>query len=419
MRGLLTEAWIPGSVALVVVGLLAESIPLVGLGALVLGTGGVARLWSRVSLEGVEYRRELGERRAFVGERVQLRVRIANRKPLPVPWLEVRERLPQTTPLLGAHTMPSGLLGVVYMTRTTALRAGDRIEWLLELLAAERGYHRIGPARLCSGDLFGLFEREETAGGVQTLVVYPRTYPLPDLGLSSARPFGEQRGGSRIFPDPLRVVGVRDYVPGDSLKQIDWKATARATRLQSRLYEPSRTQAVVVALDVMTFERTWEGTDPVLLERAVTVAASIARWAFETKAAIGLITNGALPQADRAIRLGAGRRPDQLARVLEALAGANPFAMAPLAAELERPGQALPIGATLVVVAALMPPALVAVLRRLRREGHDVHVVKTSPQPWDALLAPIPVSEIATYMEPLEAEASEEAAAIRAAGAAP
>ena len=207
-----------------------------------------------------------------------------------------------------------------------------------------------------------------------------------------------------MFPDPIRVIGVRDYIPGDSLKQLDWKATARAGRLQSRLYEPSRTQALVIALDVMTLEHTWEGTDPVLLERAVTVAASIARAAFEARSAIGLLTNGALPQADRPIRLGAGRRPDQLARVLEALAGANPFAMASLAAELERRGEALPLGASLVVVAALMPPDLAGALRRLRRDGHDVHVVKTSEAEWEANLAPIQVAEIATYMQQLEAD---------------
>ena len=164
----------------------------------------------------------------------------------------------------------------------------------------------------------------------------------------------------------------------------------------------------MVALDVMTLGHTWEGTDPVLLERGVTVAASILREAFEARAAIGLISNGALPQADRAVRLGAGRRPDQLARVLEALAGTNPFAMAPLSAELERPGEALSLGATLVVVAAMMPPDLAATLTRLRGQGHVVHAVNTS-RPWEQSLGPIPVTEIAPFAEALEARVEAEA----------
>ena len=408
MRALLRESWLTASLLLIVIGLGAESVPLVGLGALVLGTGGAARVWARLALRDVVYSREILEHRAFVGERVPLTLRIANNKLLPVPWIEVRERLPDAAPLVVGRTSPSGSPGYVYLTRTTALRSGDYLEWPLELHAVTRGYHRMGPARLRSGDLFGLFESEETAGGAEMLIVYPRTYPLPDLGLTSARPFGEQRGGPRIFPDPVRVVGVRDYVPGDPLKQIDWNATASAGRLQSRLYEPSREHAVVVALDVMTLGHTWEGTDPVLLERGVTVAASILREAFEARAAIGLISNGALPQADRAVRLGAGRRPDQLARVLEALAGTNPFAMAPLSAELERPGEALSLGATLVVVAALMPPDLAATLTRLRGQGHVVHAVNTS-RPWEQSLGTIPVTEIAPFAEALEARVEAEA----------
>ena len=328
MRALLTESWLTASLVLVVVGLMIESVPLLGLGALVVGAGGAARLWSRLSLEDVGYRRELSEHRAFVGETINMTMHLTNEKILPVPWIEVRERLPDDAPVVDAKTAPAGTPGFVYLTRTTALRSGDRIEWPVVLRTVARGYHRVGPARLRSGDLFGLFEREEYAGGEELLIVYPRTYPLDDLGVVSARPFGEHRGGSRIFPDPIRVVGVRDYIPGDPLKQIDWNATARArNRLQSRLYEPSREHALIVALDVMTLEHTWEGSDPVLLERGVVVAASIARDAFERRAAIGVISNGALPDADRPVRIGAGRRPDQLTRVLEALAGTNPFAM--------------------------------------------------------------------------------------------
>ena len=154
----------------------------------------------------------------------------------------------------------------------------DRLEWPVTLDAVRRGYYRVGPTRLRSGDIFGFFEREEEVGRpVDGIVVYPVVYPLPDLGLDSARPFGERAGGSRIFEDPVRVVGVRDYVAGDPLKRVDWNATARVGRLQSRLYEPSRTQSVVVALNISTMEFSWQGSDPALLERNVVVAASGAR----------------------------------------------------------------------------------------------------------------------------------------------
>jgi len=406
MRSVFRESWVSATIVLVLVGLAAQSVALVGLGVLVFGTGGMARLWARVSLEDVHYERLLAERRVFLGETVALRLRLENRKRIPVPWIEVREYLPETSPVGGAHTTPSGLPGTVLLNRSTSLGGREELEWPLTLHPQERGFFRLGPARLRSGDLFGIFEREETMRGTDSIVVYPRTYELEELGIVSARPFGERAGGRRIFEDPVRVVGVRDYFPGDPLKRVDWNATARIGRLQSRLYEPSRTQAVVVALNISTMDQSWLGFDPVLLERNVVVAASIARWAVEEHAAVGLVANGSFPDADRAIRIGVGSRPDQLVRVLEALAMIAPFTISSLEAELERPGHALPAGATLIVVAALMPFDLAATLRRLRAEGHAVHVVKTSAGEWDAPLAPIPVIDIEPTMSAIEEEAA-------------
>jgi uncharacterized protein (DUF58 family) len=402
MRSVFRDSWISVTIILVLVGLAAQSVPLIGLGVLVFGTGGMARLWARVSLEDIRYQRVLRERRVFMGETIDLRLRIANEKWLPVPWLEVREYLPEATPVGGVHVTPSGLPGTVLMQRSTSLGAREQLEWPLTLEAAQRGFFRLGPVRLRSGDLFGIFEREETVRSTDSVVVYPRTYSLPELGIISARPFGDRAGGQRIFEDPVRVVGVRDYFPGDPLKRVDWNATARIGRLQSRLYEPSRTQAVVVALNISTMDQSWLGFDPMLLERNVVVAASVARWASEEHAALGFIANGSFPDADRAIRIGAGSRSDQLVRVLEALAMIAPFTISSLASELERPGQTLPVGATLVVVASLMSPELAATLRRLRSEGHSVHVVKTSPAEWDVPLAPIPVLNVEPVMRALE-----------------
>jgi hypothetical protein len=80
-----------------------------------------------------------------------------------------------------------------------------------------------------------------------------------------------------------------------------------------------------------------------------------------------------------------------------------PFTISSLSDELERPGHALPAGATLVVVAALMSDDLAATLQRLRSEGHAVHVVKTSPGEWEVALSSIPVTEIEPAMRELEA----------------
>lgn len=388
---LLRHAWLPLGLALIVGGLAGGSGPVLALGVFLLLAGGLARLWADRSLDRVEFERLLPERRAFPGDRLRLTYRLTNRKAVPLPWLEVRDYLPEPLVPPELRLSPSGSPGTNVYTRTTHLGWYERAAWSLELPCPERGYYRLGPARLRSGDGFGLFTSEREEAGTAGVVVYPRTLSLPDLGLPAARPLGERKGWQRIFEDPLRIAGVRDYRPGDPIGRIDWKATARRGELQSRVYEPSTTQYLIVALNVDTLEHSWLGHIPELLEAGIVVAASIARWAYEARYAVGLLASGNLPGSDRPISIAPGRAPDQLARILEALGGIGPMTVTSLGALLERESHRIPLGATLAVVTSLMPEPLAAVLRRLHDSGQQVAVLSMVDDDWTDLLGTVPV----------------------------
>lgn len=369
------QIWLGVAVMLLLVGIGLREPPVAAVGALVLLAGAVSRLWSRLSLERVGYQRSLGVRRAFVGEEVEVGFSLANRKSLPLPWIEVRESVPETMPARDAHTSPSGAPDSVYMTRSTSLAWYERVSWKHHFLCNRRGYFSFGPVRLRSGDIFGLFPTEREIEGRDRIIVLPRLVELPALGLPTERPFGEARSGPRIFEDPSRIVGVRDYRPGDPLKRIDWKATARRQELQSRVFEPSSSLHLLVALNVSTLEFSWEGYDPIRLERGITVAGSVARWAEEQRYAVGLIANSTYPGADRPISIAPGRDPDQLTHILESLAMVTPFVIAPLENVLDEAARRLPMGATIVVVAGYLPMDLAGRLVRLRRRGHPVSLL--------------------------------------------
>ena len=106
MRALVGDAWLLASALLGLIGFASGSVPIVLLAALIFGTGGIARLWARLSLEQVVYRRALSEHRVFVGESVEARLILENRKALPVPWLELRETLPRGMPTRRVRTAP-------------------------------------------------------------------------------------------------------------------------------------------------------------------------------------------------------------------------------------------------------------------------------------------------------------------------
>ena len=147
-------------------------------------------------------------------------------------------------------------------------------------------------------------------------------------------------------------------------------------------------------VNIDTMEHSWEGYLKEELERIVSVTASLAAWAAGARYAVGLLANGAFPDADRPIRLPPSRSRDQLTRILEALAVIQPLTMGDLAGAIRKESGRMPAGSTLVVVASLMPEPLAGVLARFHDEGHHIFVIATSSRVRDAVPAGIGVREV-------------------------
>lgn len=382
------DAWLYIGGLLLFAGFAAAEPAIAAVGVVIIVLGAVSRYWSRHLFDRVVLRRTLAERRAFVGEAVAMNVELINRKPLPLPWYEWRIGLVEQLPIEGESLAGAAAPGLSWLVRRGALGWYQKHQWEFTLRPATRGFHLLGPSTLKSADLLGVFPQATADDELQSLIVFPQVFTLEDLGLPSQRPFGERKGGNRVFEDPLRIAGLREYRPGDPLRRIDWKATARTGDVMSRVYEPSATHQLYLMVNIDTMLHAWEGYLRDDLERTVSVAASLAVWAAGARYAVGLLANGAFPDADRPIRLAPSRSRDQLARLLEALAVIQPLTMGDLAGAIRRESGRMPAGSTIVVVAALMPDALAGALARLQDEGHKVFVVATS----DRVAANVPAS---------------------------
>jgi uncharacterized protein (DUF58 family) len=386
-------------------GLAISSGPLIGLAAFILIAALVSKTWSEHVFDRLRFERWMPENRAFAGEKLQMTLRLVNDKFLPVPWIEMKDLVPEELPEGEEYLTPSGSPGQLYLTRSAHLSWYERISWPLQLDAPRRGYYRFGPTRFRSGDVFGFFPAEMEDEHYTGVTVYPTIYTLPELGLPAERPFGERKGRERIFEDPGRIAGIRDYRPEDSLRRIDWKASARMQALQSRVYEPSSTLHMLLAVNVHTLEHSWEGYVPETLERILSVAGSVARYGLEAGYSVGMVANGSYPTSDRPMRIPVGRRPEQLSRILEALAVIGPLTLTSLPVVVEREAMSFPFGATLVCVTSRMDEPLAAVLRRVRDGGHSVTVLSLSDQPFEEELRGVRFYDLSTVVRSLEARA--------------
>ncbi len=386
-----TDAWILLAVLLTVGGLATRNaFLLAGAGALLV-LPALAAVWNALALYGVDYTRKLSETRAFLGETVELTLEVRNRKFLPVTWLHVVDGFPANLTVAGHEVRMNAATNQGEFLSFWNPGIFGRLTRRFKVQCDKRGYYLYGPATLTTGDGFGMFTRRGTLPGLQRLIVYPRLYPAEELRLPAKNPFGERTADARLVEDPLRTAGIRGWQPEDGLKRVHWKATARHQELLSRQYEPTQEPQVLIFLNVATLERHWLGHIPELMERAVSVAGSLAQVCSDERLPVGLIANGVLPGSDQPLRLLPGRSPGQLVRILELLAAVTPFASSPIENLLLHESPRLPWGATLLVVTAIAHDDLLAALLDLRRAGRKVVLFTLAEQPPERLLPGITV----------------------------
>ncbi len=218
---------------------------------------------------------------AFLGERVNIQLKIVNNSRLPIPWLQIDESVP-----------PALMVGKA-AKRTMTFRSRETKSMSYQVKAMKRGYYRLGPLLVSAGDYFGLRE-VSTRLSENYLTVFPRIVSLSQLDLPSRLPYGTVQSRQRLFEDPARPIGIRDYHTNDSIRHINWKVSAHAGELLVRTFEPaiSLDTYIVLNLDISEYSPGNRYDGP---EWAIVVAASLASHLSENRQAVGLASNGIDP----------------------------------------------------------------------------------------------------------------------------
>jgi len=357
----------PGLAALAAVFVLATWYSQTGIllaAGLFLSTAGLALLWNRLSLAGVRAERHLNGTRFFPGEPIACTLRLFNRKPLPLPWVQLENDLPAGFRL----DEPAGRSGPEAIRRSTSLLWYRGITWKLKLIGGRRGYHPIGPLKLTSGDFLGLYSRERRAGGTEHLIVYPRIFPVDASLIPTLYPMGEARADRRLFRDPTHAIGVREYLHGDDLKSIHWKATARRGDLQVKLLDATTAFNVAMVLAVESF-RDNGALAEADFELGISAAGSIAAALCERGCPVGLFVNTRLADTGQPAVIAPGAGRSRVAEVLEALAKVTDRSSGPSTAFLNGQKGRLTAGTTLIFILGRLPDRFPEQLADLRAAG--------------------------------------------------
>jgi uncharacterized protein (DUF58 family) len=173
--------------------------------------------------------------RAREGDRLEVEVKLtASRR---VGQFMLEERVPER-------------LGRTVRVPVARLSSGNSVEHSYSLRCTRRGVYQVGPLVAVAGDPLGLTQRETVVAEPFELLVHPRIELVSDRPLT--RQFEDppiRPPVSKPWPSGLEFYGMREYVPGDDLRRIVWRASARTGKVMVREAEQGITDQITIIVD--------------------------------------------------------------------------------------------------------------------------------------------------------------------------
>lgn len=196
------------------------------------------------------------------------------------------------------------------------LKQGQKGHAFIQITPLRRGVILLDDLRVQLPDPFGLFQRcLKVKAPPATLTVLPQRFKLPPIKLPGGAAFkisGEANTTS--IGTSGEFVGLRDYRPGDPLRQIHWRSWARTGRPIVKELEDTFYPRYGLIVDTLSCQRT-----DYQFEEAISVAASFAASIDTSESLLDLMFI-----KNTAHIVTAGRGLERAEKLLEVLAGVSP-----------------------------------------------------------------------------------------------
>jgi uncharacterized protein (DUF58 family) len=322
--------------------------------ALVAGLGLVLRQRPDIAIE-VESPRD----RALQGEEIDVLVEVQSRA-----RIEALELLVPVPPGLVVEGGASAI----------AVRGGRTREHRFALRCERWGAYRPGPLLARARDALGFFTYELSAEVPGPLRVYPHGETLRTVVRPAQTQTFTGNEVARLKGDGIEFADMRPFVPGDRVRRINWRASARRNELWVNEAHPERNTDVILFLDTFAEAR---GEAAGTLDLAVRAASSLASRYLARNDRVGLVSFGGIL---RWLVPSTGRT--QLYRIVDALLDTE-VALSYAWKDVDViPPRTLPPQALVIALTPLLDERTAAALLDMRARGFDLAVVDVSPLPF-------------------------------------
>jgi len=282
---------------------------------------------------------------AMIGDSVQEQLTLVNHSYFPAIWVEITDNSTSlTTPIRLVSDIGPKSSRTRYFSH----------------ICQRRGLYTLGPTTLSTGDPFGIYTLTRQESHQDTILVTPPFVQVSHLSIPPGGWTGEQWRSRRALEREISDAGVREYIPGDSLKRIHWSASAHTGDLVVRQLEAFACSDWWIYVDLQADMQAGKDLHSTI-ELSIVLAASLAVRGLNEHHRVGIIFAGPElvslePRADPAHRW----------RILKALAlaGSGEHSLADIIT-LRHPDQS----ATLIAITPSTDPKWVAFAGRYRSQN--------------------------------------------------
>ena len=256
------------------------------------------------------------------------------------------------------------------------LRAGESRTYPLTLRCRRWGVYHVGRLELRVRDVFRIVAWQARVNDTTRIKAYPRAETLRRILPPRETQVFTGSEVARAKSEGIEYADLREYVAGDRLREINWRASARREKLVVNERHPERNTDVVVFVDSFADVRRGERST---LDDAVRATAGLAARYLERRDRVGLVTYGGVL---RWLQPGMGQA--QRFRLVETVleTGIEPTYTWRNVNVI--PARILPPKALVLAISPLVDERFVATIADLRARRFDVAVVEVDPVPFVA-----------------------------------
>jgi len=377
----LHDSWIILLIGVTIFGIITSRGLVISFGCIGVIVAFISLVWNKICLQNLNYYRTLSTKRAFVGETIDINLTVENKKPLPLPKVFISDELPSGLKL--EKSQPSFEINHQLIDNRFFIRKSFSIGWYQKIFwdysvtCTKRGIYNLGPAEIEVHEPLGFLQSKIKHPAADNIVIYPKLIDIEKFESHSNRPLGESIKGTKLLNDYSRPYSVRDYEIGDPVKTIDWKSTAKTTKLKVKTYEPSISDIFIIAVATETTYPHWAAHSPKKLERVVSTAASVAWLAFKRKFQLGILTNDLPLPKNNPLIVSPSKDKHNIDLALKALAGIKAYSVEPLEDRLMKSSRNIPKGCTLSILTSHLSKNLMLTANHLSTTGYNVLVINT------------------------------------------